>query len=273
MRELPVRSLLIALLMPCIAVFAGCNLAGNSGDDNPDDGGTGSGALTESDNGVAVGISSTAVEMLSAMFNAVSEVDQPAGALRWTRPEYNAIDGIWTMSDAFSYDDPDADGAATIHCAVQFLANGVPQQYMDETTTHLNAWITDATNAGNYHPQGKTWDVDYDWSGNGELHAAVNGDVIDITGEGSLNGTTWTHIGSLNLERSRTASWSYELSMPYSGNGCPAGTFGGTIGADYTFSGNASNGSASWSVSRNGTVVANETGEYDCGDSGTGTGN
>lgn len=268
MRELPVRSLLIALLVPLVAVFAGCNLAGSSGDENPDDG-AGSGAVSDSDNGIALGIASTPLDMLEAMFDAVDVVSEPAG-LRTATVSYDDGLGVWTISDSFEYDVPDADGAAQWTCEVQFLVNGVPQRYPDDTTTHLNAEVT-AGHAGNYHPQGKSWNVDFDWTTSAELHAAVNGDMVDITGGGNLNGTSQTHIGSMSLDRTRTATWTYALSMPREGGGCPSGTFDGVTG-EYTFSGELTAGLANWSVSRNGTVIGSDTGEYNCDDPGPGSG-
>jgi hypothetical protein len=265
MREFPARGLLVALLVPCIMMSVGCNLIGT--DDTPD--GSGTPEATESDNDIALGISGTAVDLLSTMFDAAGQINQAPGGLRWGALVYDDTDGQWTLSDTFQYEDLEADGTGSVTCTVQFLAGAVPQQYVDDATTNINIWVTEATNTGNYHPEGRAWNIDYDWTATSELHAAVNGDVVDVTGGGALTSSTQTHIGSATLSRSRNASWTYDLSMPLQGDGCPTGTFAGTVG-DHAFSGEATAGSATWSVSLNGTVVGTETTSLGCGDPGNG---
>jgi hypothetical protein len=261
MRIVRLRAALTALTVPCFALAAGCNLLGGD-DDSPD---PDSAEVTQADEDIAEGVSGTAVELLSAMIDAASSIEQQP--LRSESVIWSSQTGTWTISGSDSYDDPDASGTASYTMTVQFLDDGTPQQYLDDFTDQIEI-TSSIQNAGNYHPQEHAFDVDYDFNATGALSAELQGTLIVATGAGSLSGSTETHVGQATVSRQQNASWTYSMTVDTTvPDDCPAGTFVGTTN-NFTFDGTFDDGVASWTIRRNGAVVRQATDSISCGAGG-----
>jgi hypothetical protein len=250
-----------ALIVPCLALVAGCNLLGGDDAPPPDNA-----AVNQSDEDIAEGVGGTALEMLGAMIDASSGVIEPS-PFRSESVAWSSQAGLWTFTGDDAYDDPDASGSVTYTMTVQFLDDGAPQQYVDDFTDRIE--ITSAIrNVGNHHPQDRGFDADYDFDATGALHAELQGSIVVASGSGSLSGSTRAHFGRATVTRPQNASWTYTLSVDTSvPDDCPAGTFGGTTN-DFTFDGAFDDGAAAWTVRRNGAVVRQLTGTVSCGGGG-----
>lgn len=258
MRSVRFRAALAAPLVLSVALFGGC-----LSDSTPT---ADLAATNQSDEDIAQGVSGIAVETLGSMIDGVSGLQQ--NPLRGQSVQWDGGTGIWTISGDDAYDDPDATGNVTYTITVRFQANGTPQQYMDDTTDQIDV-TTAATNGGNYHPQDRAFDVDYDFDITASIQAVPSGNLIAVTGSGSLSGSTDAHIGQATVSRSQSGSWTYALSFdPSVPDDCASGTFSGTTN-NFTFDGTLQNGAAAWDIYRDGTLVRSATGTYSCGGSGS----
>jgi hypothetical protein len=245
------------LMAACVALFSGC-LTGD--EDSPD----GDAPMTIAENDAAEGVAETAFQTLGSMLSVVADPDG-SSPLRETSANYDPQVGQWTVVGNEAYDDPEATGAVTFTILINISAGGVPQQYPDDTTDLIDV-VFGGTNAGNFHPDDRDFDIDYDFDADAALHAVRNGSIVTITGGGTLSGSTTTHLGSLSVPRTQDASWSYALSLDTSDPAaCVTGTVTGTVN-QHSFDGTLADGVSSWTLRRNGTVVVTGTGEYPCGD-------
>lgn len=261
MRIARFRAASAALIVPFLALTGGC-LFGDDSTPSADDA-----VVAQSDEDVAEGVSGTAVELLGAMIDAVGGIDQPPPApFRTESVNWNGQTGIWTVSGDDSYDDPESTGDVTYTLTVQFLSGGTPQQYVDDFTDQIEITVS-AHNVGNFHPADREFDLDYDFTAAGALHATASAGLITVTGTGSLLGATQAHIGQATITRQQNASWTYDFTVDTTvPDDCPAGTFGGTTN-NFTFSGSFDGGIANWNVLRGGVVVRTVTQDLSCGGS------
>jgi len=227
MRIQPLRGIrtwaLTALACGLIATGGCLDLGGSDDDDNPAGDGN-----AELDNEVAWGTAGNAVDATNGIIENLTDwMENGIQATGGRATSWDPVANAWTVSGTEDYDDGDATGTVTFTYVVQFTAEGVPQEQPDDFTDQIDITL-DATNEGNYHPDGEAWTIDYDWTAHEEAIAnALPEGGGTVVADGTVTGSTLAHVGEASIPAQQNMSWDADLVLP--DQGCATGTVTGEM--------------------------------------------
>ncbi|MFN8178095.1 MAG: hypothetical protein U0167_09205 [bacterium] len=250
------RGAALFLFLPALALFPGC--FGDSTTQPEAD------ALSEAENGAAADVSAMAIQLDASTLQSVPGwMSQGVGTgLRSPSSTWSEPTQEWVVTASEDYSGTEATGHIETTHRIQFLHDGTPMQYPNETTNQMHVAVT-ASNVGSYHPTDR-YSVDYDVTLTRELSCARSAEgVISLNGDGTAGGPLTYHVGNHDYPRQTTLDWSSALTFA-AGSTCPAGTITGSNGrCDFqaTFDGA---GTVSWTVTRNSSVVRSGNEHREC---------
>jgi hypothetical protein len=180
---------------------------------------------------------------------------------RETSVQWDPESQVWVLTGAEDYDETDASGHVTFQTTVQFLAAGEPMQHPNETTDQIEM-TQQATNTGIYDPG--SFQVEFALEANHELSIVANGEQGgDITGQGSITGTTETTVNGRTYDGRPNLGWTVALTFNETAE-CGAGTISGGDG-DYEFAATLDGtGQVAFAVTKNGRTIDSEPKDYEC---------
>lgn len=245
-----------------ILVLAGSlALPGCFGDDNSGN----DAAFADAQDDVAAATTGMAMQLDQEIAQAIPALlaDGVSSPLRDQSVAWSDSEEVWTITVIETYSEPRVDGEVSVTQVVQFLENGVPVQYPDESTDEVRVTVQ-GTNEGNLHPLAATWNADFAFTVDRTWSAVrlSNGD-IELDGSGTVGGSTQYHVGGDEYGRTTSLDWVTDAGYT-AGNPCVHGTVVGSTARHHFTASFDGSGTASWEIVRDGTVVRTGSLTYTC---------